>query len=263
MKALSYEELKRIYLAVGERRGWDFSTLKREKEPLPWDYEKIVRKYVKRSDKVLDIGTGGGELFIKISPFFERGIGIDHNTKRLKVANENLPPQLKNRISFMVMEAQKLEFEDNSFDIVLNCHAAIFADEIARVLKPGGFFISQQVGGENAGNIFKTFGWPPSGEYWKQYWAKKGLKPRNIENASDDFRKFGIEIVERKSANTKYWFKDVPSLIFWLKSVPLPEKFDIKKHLKAVNRLIEEFSTERGIETNEHRELLVVKKPQI
>lgn len=260
MNVLTFEKINKIYNSVGERRGWDFSKIKREKEPLPWDYEKIVRKYLKQTDNVLDIGTGGGEIFIKISPFFRRGIGIDKNLEMIKVAKENFPPTLQKKISFRVMDAQKLEFEDETFDIILNRHAPIFASEISLVLKPGGYFISQQVGGENSTNIFRSFGWPVPGEYWKQYWAKKGLKPRNIASAVRDFRKFGFGIVENKSAKRRYWFKDIPSLIFWLKAVPLPEKFVVKKHWKIVREFVEKFSTPRGIETNEHRELLVVRK---
>ena len=261
MKALTLKELKDIYKAVGEREGWNFSKLKREKEPLPWDYEDILKKCLKSSDIVLDIGTGGGELFIKLAPFFRKGIGIDKSKEMIKTARKNLPLKLKRKISYLVMDTQKLDFKDRTFDVVINHHAPIFADEIARALKPGGYFVSQQVGGENAGNIFKIFGWSPSGEYWRGYWAKKGLKPRNIENAWKDLKKRGFQKISKKSAITRYWFKDVPSLIFWLKAVPLPEKFDIDKHWKIVNKFIELYSTPKGIETNEHRELLVVRKP--
>jgi SAM-dependent methyltransferase len=261
MKTLTLNELKDIYQAVGEREGWDFSKLKREKEPLPWDYEDILKKYLKKSDRVLDIGTGGGELCITLAPFFNEGVGIDHSKERLGTARKKLPPNLKKKVSYLFMDAQRLDFKNETIDVVINRHAPIFADEIARVLKPGGYFISQQVGGENSENIFKTFGWPPSGEYWKGFWAKKGFKPRNIENADKDFRKLGFQILSRQSAKTRYWFKDIPSLIFWLKSVPLPEKFDLKKHWKIVNKFIQMYSTSKGIETNEHRELLVVRKP--
>jgi len=52
----------------------------------------------------------------------------------------------------------------------------------------------------------------------------------------------------------------VPSLLFWLKAVPLPEPFDLEKHWQSVRRILKEHRTERGIETNEHRELLIVEK---
>jgi hypothetical protein len=43
--------------------------------------------------------------------------------------------------------------------VVLNRHAPVYAAEIVRVLRPGGVFITQQVGGQNTQSIFSAFGW--------------------------------------------------------------------------------------------------------
>lgn len=56
------------------------------------------------------------------------------------------------------------------------------------------------------------------------------------------------------------WFKDVESLVFWLKAIPMPEDFDVERHYAQVERILADFTTPRGIESNEHRELLVVRK---
>ena len=45
-----------------------------------------------------------------------------------------------------------------------------------------------------------------------------------------------------------------------LKAASLPEDFDVEKHWQQVNQLIKEYRMPRGIETNEHRELLIVQK---
>lgn len=260
MKTLTYEELKKIYEAVGTRRGWDFSKMKSEKEPLSWDYEKIVLKYLKKTDRVLDIGTGGGEFFIKLAPHFQKGVGIDLDTEMIKAAKENLPKTLKNKISFLKMDAEHLDIPKQSFDIVINRHSTVFPFQVNKVLKTGGYFITQQVGGENAENIHKIFNWPSNKEYWTNFWRKKGKLPQGVENLSRQFRNLGFAIERKESEKVNYWFKDVPSLIFWLKSVPLPEKFEIKKHWEKVNKFIEKYSTPKGIETNQHRVLLVVKR---
>lgn len=51
------------------------------------------------------------------------------------------------------------------------------------------------------------------------------------------------------------------SLIFWLKAIPIPENLDFEKHWRQVDRIITQCRTPRGIETNEHRTLLIVQKP--
>ena len=48
-----------------------------EREPVPWDYEVVVRRYLRPDDRVLDICTCGGEHFLELATSFGRGIGID------------------------------------------------------------------------------------------------------------------------------------------------------------------------------------------
>lgn len=45
-------------------KGWDFSHLKDRwtEEELPWDYRKIVLKHLNLAYRLLDMGTGGGEV---------------------------------------------------------------------------------------------------------------------------------------------------------------------------------------------------------
>lgn len=56
---MSYEELKAIADSVGELHGWDFSRMRTDRDPMPWDYAEIVRGYLRPTDHVLDIATGG------------------------------------------------------------------------------------------------------------------------------------------------------------------------------------------------------------
>jgi hypothetical protein len=67
-------------------------------------------------------------------------------------------------------------------------------------------------------------------------------------------------LTARGEFDVRYAFLDLESLVFHLKSVPLPEEFDIDKHGRQVARFIQENRTARGIETNEHRALLIVQK---
>jgi hypothetical protein len=55
-----------------------------------------------------------------------------------------------------------------------------------------------------------------------------------------------------------YRFLDAESLLFWLKAVPTP--FDPELDWRKVREIIVRYGNPRGIETNEHRELLIVKK---
>jgi len=46
---MTLEELKRIAASVGERQGWDFSRVRDERDPVPWDYIDVVRRYLRPS----------------------------------------------------------------------------------------------------------------------------------------------------------------------------------------------------------------------
>ena len=48
--------------------GWDFSYIKgRYREGKPdWNYRVIAKKLIKKSNSVLDMATGGGEIFSEI-----------------------------------------------------------------------------------------------------------------------------------------------------------------------------------------------------
>ena len=61
--------------------GWDFSHIQGRctVEPLPWDYPQVVREFLRPGVRLLDMGTGGGELLLTGPPLRahhrHRGLG--------------------------------------------------------------------------------------------------------------------------------------------------------------------------------------------
>jgi SAM-dependent methyltransferase len=253
MPNLTLKVLRRIAASVDERRGWDFSKVRDARDPVPWDYADVVRRYLQPSHHVLDIGTGGGERFLALASYLSTGVGIDADPAMIRVARENRAPSLAGKITLEVMCAEALRFSDDTFDVVLNRHAPVQVQEIARVLRPDGYFITQQVGARNARNICAVFGCGPGGEY-------------EVDPAQDTarlaaaFQQNGCTVIGRAEYDVRYWFQDVESFVFWLQAIPLPEDFNIETHWRGVNRMITAYRTPKGIETNEHRQLLIVHK---
>ena len=130
--------------------GWDFSHIHNryeEEKDLPWDYEKIVRKYLSPEKKVLDIDTGGGEFLLSLGHPNENLAATEAYPPNVQLCRETLLPL---GIDFKEAQAEKhLPFKTNSFDLVLNRHGDYNVSEIYRVLKPGGVFLTEQVGAEN------------------------------------------------------------------------------------------------------------------
>src|SRR6201991_2724711 len=98
--------------------------------------------------RVLEVGVGTGISLPLYSPNV-RIFGTDISEAMLNKARKRVTEQkLKNVEGLAVMDAEKLEFEDDSFDVVMaqyvvtavpNPEAAL--DEFARVLRPGGELI--------------------------------------------------------------------------------------------------------------------------
>ncbi|MGJ4943300.1 class I SAM-dependent methyltransferase [Bradyrhizobium sp. HKCCYLS1011] len=102
----------------------------------------------KMGGRVLEVGVGTGISLPLYAPNV-RVFGTDISEAMLAKAKRRVAEQrLKNIEGLAVMDAEKLEFSDNSFDVVMaqyvvtavpNPEAAL--DEFARVLRPGGELI--------------------------------------------------------------------------------------------------------------------------
>lgn len=238
---------------VGERRGWDFSSVRAVRDPAPWDYEDVVLSSGRRQ-WVLDIGTGGGELLRHMheSMSWENVVALDHSQRMAAAANTNLG----RRAQVVVGDAAAVPARPGWFDLVVDRHASVDPGEVTRLLRPGGAFVTQQVGPRNTQSIFDAFGW---GSNWLQF-AQDDPPPRRCEDLAGDFRTLGCVVERVEEYEVGYAFLDLDSLVFFLKSAPMPEDFDPARHVDGVNRLLAGSLSDRGIETTEHRELLVVRR---
>ena len=249
---MNLEELKQIVEAVGEREGWDFSRVQDERDPVPWDYLEVVRRYLRPSDEVLDVGTGGGENFLALASSFGSGIGIDSEPAMIQTAQQNQQRLQMHHVTFALMTAETLQFADAQFDVVLNRHSVVDVGEIVRVLKPSGYFIHQSVGHRNTAEIDAAFGWNQT-SFGADGWL-------TVSELAQDFQAADCHIRALMEYDVPYRFLDLASFIFWRKAVPWPEEFVPEKHWQAINRVLETCTTPRGIETNEHRELLIIQR---
>jgi SAM-dependent methyltransferase len=154
----SFEEL--IDEAVSAPiNGWDFTWLagRATEERPPWHYSELLADRMRRSSASLDLQTGG-ELLNRLPAF-----------PRLAVATEGWPPNLLRAAArlgprgiFVVGsddDRPKLPFADETFDLLTARHPVkTWWDEIARVLSPGGTFLSQQIAPRSVGELNKLSG---------------------------------------------------------------------------------------------------------
>ncbi len=75
--------------------GWDFSSLGDRViyESTPWDYLSVAKEYLLTATTVLEMATGGGELFSKLAPFPNNTIAIEGYPPNYLIAKNKLEPQ--------------------------------------------------------------------------------------------------------------------------------------------------------------------------
>jgi SAM-dependent methyltransferase len=129
--------------------GWDFSSLgERWKTDEPsWDYPSLARNHMQGITSVLDLDTGGGELLSSLAPFPPQTWATESYTPNINVAKGRLEPLGVHVISNYTDVA--IPLPDTSLDLILNRHGSYSEPELMRLLKPGGIFLTEQVGGQN------------------------------------------------------------------------------------------------------------------
>jgi len=238
-------ELNKILLNIKPRKGWDFSIMKTERQTIPWNYDTTVRKYLKKSDNVLDIGTGGGENFLKFSPLISSGTGIDIDSDMIKMAKKNA--EGTSNMDFLEMD-DSLDELSGKFNIILSRHAPYNLNAIKDHLVPNGYFITQQVGENNMRNVKKVL----------------GQEITTPVVTKSEFLRSGFECLVFEKYDVEYIVKDIESLVFWLNALDL-EHSDIHggkalQNVETLNKILANNVDERGFVTNEERFLVVAQK---
>ena len=106
--------------------------------------KKTVREINPAGKSILDVATGTGSLAIELSQSAKKVVGIDLSSNMLDVAKKKAKNE---NLSFLQMDASKMGFADDEFDIVtisLGLHdmplqiRTLVLKEVKRVLKKDG-----------------------------------------------------------------------------------------------------------------------------
>jgi len=140
--------------------GWDFSYLdgRMLEEQAPWSYSSRTAERMRRSSSVIDLGTGGGERFLKLRECWpEKVVATEEYPPNLQLASGRLSPLGVDVVDVRLTDCDPMPFAKGEFDLVLNRHSAFNPREVARILAPGGTFLTQQVHGLWAHDLLAAF----------------------------------------------------------------------------------------------------------
>jgi ubiquinone/menaquinone biosynthesis C-methylase UbiE len=99
-------------------------------------YEAALARIPGPVERALDVGTGTGAGARVLADRFPQAevVGVDVAPAMLEEARRLAPG-----LSFVEGDAADLPFAGDSFDLVANANMIPFLDEVARVLRPGGW----------------------------------------------------------------------------------------------------------------------------
>lgn len=218
--------------------GWDFSRIRAraiDEEP-PWSYEDLAREAMRGRRSVLDLGTGGGEVLSRLHHAYPpRVVATEAWAPNVRVARERLTPLGVEVVPYVADEkTAPIPFEDASFDVVLSRHEAYDAREVARVLTPGGVFLTQQVDGDSLAELQSWFGAHPR---WPE--VRLATLRAQLEDA-------GMVIEDAREWRGVTTFTDVGAIVYLLRAVPWEVPgFTVDRHRDALLALHAELQ-ERG-----------------
>ena len=191
--------------------GWDFSWLDgRATEQRPsWGYQRLMGDRMAQSATALDVETGGGEVLAGVPKLAPRTAATEAWPPNLARAAQLLHP----RGVAVVADADEppLPFAAGVFDLVVSRHPVdAWWEEIARVLQPGGTYLSQEVG---PNSVFELVEWflgpqPPAAEH-----------ARHPDHARAAAEAAGLEVIDLRLEWLRTEFFDIGAVIYFLRKV--------------------------------------------
>lgn len=250
------EELLKLWLheeKIAHIHGWNFSHINgkyEEEHDLPWNYKAIIKDFLKPEMKLLDIDTGGGEFLLSLNHPYCNLAATENYPPNVELCETKLIPL---GINFQKADSDnKLPFDSQEFDIIINRHGDYRPDEIWRLLKSDGIFITEQVGAENDRELVKLLlDDVPDIPFPDQY----------LKIAQKKFEKLGFAIIRSEEVFRPIKFWDVGALVWFARIIEWEfPNFNVRDCLENLYHAQEILEEKGVIEGMIHRFLLVAKK---
>jgi SAM-dependent methyltransferase len=233
--------------------GWDFTSFgDRWKTSEPsWDYPALARSRMRGIQSMLELDTGGGELFSSLAPFPPHTWATESYQPNILIARQRLEPLGVQVISDY--SDASIPLPDSSLDLVLDRHGSYSEAELMRLLRPGGIFLTEQVGGQNCFRLNELLQDKPEFQY--SYWTKE-LITRQLCVA-------GFELLNLQEEFPLAEFADIGMLVFYLRTIPWQvADFSVEKYHSKLYAIHEDMLVHGPLQVQDHRILVEARKPE-
>ena len=251
MNHLKLKDIWKKEESIAQIHGWDFSHLngRWESDDLPWDYKSVIQQYIREDMMILDYDTGGGEFLLSLHHPYHRTAATEGYPPNVELCKETLLPL---GIDFKPCDnPAEIPFPNESFHLILNRHGSFDAEEIYRLLKKDGIFITQQVGEQNDRDLVEKV--LPN--------AETLFPDMNLTEQRKVFEKSGFKILEAREAFSPIRFFDVGAFVWFARIIEWEfPNFSVEACFDQLMKVQEEITEKGYIEGMTHRYLLCAKK---
>lgn len=232
--------------------GWDFSHIRDrydEEKDLPWDYESIVRQHLRDNLRILDFDTGGGEFLLSLGHPYYLTSATEGYAPNVELCRETLLPL---GIDFRPCnDPAGIPFEDGQFDLIINRHGDFCPQELYRLLKKGGLFITEQVGGDNDRDLVEQV--LPD--------TPKPFPHLSLKTQKKAFEDAGFAIIQEAEAYRPIRFYDVGAFVWFARIIEWEfPGFSVDRCFAPLLRMHRTVEDKGVIEGTIHRFLLIAEK---
>jgi SAM-dependent methyltransferase len=230
--------------------GWDFSWLdgRATEERPPWGYSRMVAARLVGVDALLDVQTGGGEMLASVGALPALTVATEPWLPNVPVAAARLGA-LGARV---VAAGLDLPFREETFDLVICRHpTATPWPGIARVLRPGGTLLSQQISGGNVTELAEALLGPRPDAF-----TRGSARERAGAEAC------GLEVVDVREASLRCVFDDIAAVVYFLRLVVwIVPNFSVDRYRAELRALHNRMRAEGPFVATSRRFLIEARKP--
>ncbi len=232
--------------------GWDFSHIRgrfEEEADLPWNYRAVVKRCLDSGLKLLDYDTGGGEFLLSLRHPYGKTAATEGYPPNVRLCAEKLLPL---GIDFKeCCDPARIPFEDEAFDLILNRHGSFDAGETYRLLRRGGRFITEQVGGNNDRELVELV--LPGTE--------RPFPDLTLEKQRRVFEQAGFKLLQAEEAYRPIRFYDVGAFVWFARVIEWEfPGFSVERCFDRLLNMQRMLERDGKIEGTIHRYLIVAEK---
>ncbi len=203
--------------------------------------------------RLLDVGCADGRRLLGVARGYDVAIGIDLSSAMLNVAERYRAKAGQKNVTFELRDAAHTGLPDGDVDVLTSRRGPLIADEIERVLRPGGYVLYMGIGEQDARELKETFG---RGQDFGS-WNRRPLS----ESVAQELTDAGLVMTLNRSFRFEEFYHSADDLDTFLRQVPILHDYDLPTDKAAFDAYTAAAAVDKGVRLSRHWFIVQAQKP--